>query len=117
VFGGGSRCEAHPADNTFADRRRGSRQSRGYGAEWDKLRLVILKRDAYTCQHHFRLGVVHPGRIVDHIRNKAEGGTDDPGNLETICDEWNREKTQQEALRARRARGGGGWVETSGLKT
>lgn len=101
---GGSRCPEHPVENAFADKRRGSRHERGYGSAWDKLRLQILRRDAYTCQYHLRQGIVHPGRIVDHIVNKAAGGTDDPANLETICDEWNREKTLAEALRGRAGR-------------
>ena len=29
---------------------RGSRQARGYGGSWDKLRLRILKMDNYLCQ-------------------------------------------------------------------
>jgi 5-methylcytosine-specific restriction protein A len=104
VYGGGSRCAAHPHETSFASKRRGSRHERGYGTDWDKLRLQVLQRDAYVCQPHLREGLVHTGRIVDHIKNKAEGGTDDPSNLETVCDDYSREKTQAEAVRGRAGR-------------
>lgn len=52
-----------------------SRQSRGYGAEWDKLRLVILKRDYGICQPCKKLGRPHPGNHVDHIVSKAKAKT------------------------------------------
>lgn len=65
---------------------RGSRQSRGYGAEWQKLRLIILRRDNYLCQACQREGRVSPATSVDHVKAKAKGGTDDPSNLEGICD-------------------------------
>ena len=74
---------------------RTSRHSRGYGSAWDKLRQSILERDKYLCQQCLRDGVLtglvignrkHPrGATVDHITPKAEGGTDDPSNLEALC--------------------------------
>jgi hypothetical protein len=41
------------------------------------------------------------GTEVDHILPKAEGGTDDDTNLQTICKARHRIKTQAEAARAR----------------
>jgi hypothetical protein len=83
----------------FADRRRGSRQSRGYGAEWDKLRLVILQRDLYRCR--LCLPRVTAAHAVDHIVPKHLGGTDEPSNLQAICKPCHDAKTAAEALAAR----------------
>lgn len=83
---GGSRCDKHKVlANSFADRRRGSRHERGYGTAWDKLRKAILARDGGLCQPCMRMGRVTLANIVDHILNKASGGTDDDANLQTIC--------------------------------
>lgn len=64
-----------------------SRQSRGYGAEWDRLRKRILERDKYLCQCDKCKGGelrVTPANEVDHIKPKAQGGTDDPINLRSL---------------------------------
>ena len=62
-----------------------SRHARGYGKEWDKIRRRILVRDKHLCQPCLRKGVVSPATSVDHITPKAQGGTDDPNNLQSIC--------------------------------
>jgi 5-methylcytosine-specific restriction protein A len=103
VRDGGSRCGKHPKRAGFLDERRGSRHERGYGTAWDKLRKVILARDAGICQHCLRTtGELHAGTEVDHIVPKFEGGTDDESNLQTICREAHRAKTAEEAKRSRR---------------
>jgi 5-methylcytosine-specific restriction protein A len=64
-----------------------TRHEQGYGTAWNKLRLVILKRDCYLCQCPRCLGGklrVTPANVVDHIKPKAQGGTDDPANLRAI---------------------------------
>lgn len=50
-----------------------TRQSRGYGARWEKTRLRILERDKYLCQcRHCRNDKVHrPATEVDHVVSKA----------------------------------------------
>lgn len=88
-FGGESR--------RFADPNRGSRHERGYGTAWDKLRLVILARDCGLCQPCAQLGRVTAGNIVDHKVPKAQGGTDNEANLQTICGPCHQAKTQAEA--------------------
>lgn len=85
----------------FASADRASRHERGYGSAWDATRIRILKRDRYTCQIGKRKGKIHTGNVVDHIVPKAEGGTDDDSNLQTVCDPCHREKTQAEANRNR----------------
>lgn len=67
-------------------------------AEWKRTRLRILKRDNSICY------ICHlPGaEQVDHILNRAEGGSDDDHNLAAIhgtpC---HRDKTLAEAARGR----------------
>ncbi|MBF4406127.1 HNH endonuclease, partial [Vibrio anguillarum] len=38
-------------------------------------------------------------RDVDHIINKANGGTDDDANLQSICSPCHKEKTAKESRR------------------
>ena len=71
-----------------------SRQSRGYGAEWDRLREQILQRDGYMCHcpdcQGGKLRAL-PAHEVDHIKPKAwfrsgkvKGNPDDPCNLRAV---------------------------------
>lgn len=98
VRDGTSRCQAHKVEaGSFADKRRGSRHERGYGSGWDRTRARVLRRDAGICQPCLADGLVHRGTEVDHIVPKAQGGTDDDANLQTICARRHRAKTQREA--------------------
>lgn len=76
---------------------RKSRHERGYGKEWDRLRKRILERDKYLCQPCLRSGRPTPADAVDHIKPKADGGTDDDGNLQAICDPCHADKTIRDA--------------------
>ena len=93
--------------------RRESRHKRGYGTAWEKLRKVILERDHYLCQPCREAGRVTPAKAVDHIKPKAEGGTDDPGNLQSICLPCHSDKTIHDQGKnprlKRRAFGADGW--------
>ncbi len=107
-------CAAHkPAPvGSFADPSRGSRHERGYGSEWDKRRERILVRDKGLCQECLRQGIVTAvghrpyTAYCDHIIPKAEGGTDDDDNLQTLCRTCHKAKTDDEKARgvARRHR-------------
>ena len=77
-----------------------SRHALGYGHRWVKLRERILARDCHLCQTCAKAGRVTPATAVDHIKPKAQGGTDDPGNLAAICDPCHRAKTAAEAAQA-----------------
>ena len=97
------------------DRR--SRQERGYGARWDKLRKLAMGRDDWLCQPCKREGKATPAREVDHIIPKSQGGTDDLSNLQGICPDCHKAKTAQESADAqgRRTRptiGADGWPVT-----
>lgn len=98
-----------------------SRQSRGYGKEWDRIRPVIRARDHDLCQPCLkagRLGVV--SNIVDHIMSKAnakragwsEARTEHPNNLQVICEACHLIKSEAEqgkTLRIKVATGADGW--------
>lgn len=106
---GSSRCDEHQVrQGTFADVRRGSRHERGYGNAWTHLRQRILRRDGGLCQVCKAQGILAAGHEVDHIVPKAQGGTDDDRNLQTICVPHHRAKTASEAQAGKPAGGWGG---------
>lgn len=88
---------------SFADRQRGSRQERGYGAAWEQTRKRILSRDCGLCQCDDckALTRVRVATEVDHRVPKAQGGTDDDGNLQAINRDCHKLKTAREALAGR----------------
>lgn len=83
------------------------------GRPWRRLRDRILERDRHLCQQCLREARLTVAHEVDHIVPVAEGGTDAETNLEAICDQHHRAKTQAEAKRgaartgAARPQGGG----------
>lgn len=87
----------HATRGGWADQRRGTSTERGYGWAWSKLRDQVLARDCGLCQPCQRRGRVTLARAVDHIVNKAQGGTDNPANLQAICDQCHKAKTAAEA--------------------
>lgn len=99
VRDGTSRCPKHPQANRFADKKRGTRHERGYGTAWTKLRELVLRRDAGICQACIKTGRITLAREVDHITPKAEGGTDEETNLQSLCRPCHAEKSAQEARR------------------
>ena len=101
----GRYCAAHLTDQRigrFADPLRGSRQAKGYGADWEKARKRVLSRDKGLCQVCLAEGKYRPAKQVDHIIPKANGGTDDDSNLQAICVECHQQKTLREAAEANR---------------
>lgn len=104
VRDGSGYCLSHQGDkqlSKFADQRRGSRHERGYGAEWEKTRKRILRRDCGLCQPCLMQGKYRPAKQVDHKVPKFEGGTDRDDNLQAICVACHQDKTAAEAMRAR----------------
>jgi len=61
-----------------------SRQSRGYGWQWELLRARVLAAEP-LCRHCLAKGIVTEARHVDHIRPRAAGGTDELINLQPLC--------------------------------
>lgn len=87
-----------------------SRQSRGYGAEWEKVRQVVIKRAKGLCEKCQRNGRVVMGKDVDHVVSKAKAAAmrwskariDHPSNLQYICRPCHLEKTAKETGRTYR---------------
>lgn len=110
---GGSWCEKHrrAAAGSFADRARGTRHERGYGSGWERTRQRIFERDGGLCQECLRASIVTSvgdklfSAWCDHVVPKAEGGTDDDDNLQTLCRRCHQRKTDVEK---NRRRGGAG---------
>ncbi len=73
---------------------KGNTTQRGYGYAWQKLRITIFERDGYLCQVCKRAGRITPATEIDHIKNKASGGTDESDNLQAICKTCHKIKTQ-----------------------
>lgn len=68
------------------------------GRTWARIAKKIRIRDDYTCQ---ACGITTEDGECDHIVPMCEGGTDDESNLQYLCIECHRAKTQEEAARAR----------------
>ncbi|MFV0534603.1 MAG: HNH endonuclease [Cumulibacter sp.] len=76
------------------------------GRPWRRLRKKVFERDGYCCQLCHQAGRVtivtlhgSLAGICDHVIPKAEGGTDDESNLQTLCLSCSDAKTQAESLR------------------
>jgi 5-methylcytosine-specific restriction protein A len=102
-------CEAHKdkAGWLLNEKNNGNRHQRGYGSQWEKLRLIILRRDKGLCQECIRKGIAKAGSHVDHIKPKAQGGTDYHSNLEVLCISHHQAKTATER------QGGAGQIPTA----
>lgn len=75
-----------------------SSAERGYGTLWQKLRASVLRREP-LCRECQRFGRVTAAQEVDHIIEKADGGTDDPDNLQPLCVPCHRRKSNDERRR------------------
>jgi len=73
----GSRCPAHTLRN-------GSTRS------WRRLRAQILALDGYSCRI-----CGGPASEVDHVIALADGGTDHPSNLRSLCTTHHAERHAQ----------------------
>ena len=93
----GKHCPEHTTQFEQKRRARFPREGstkRGYGAVWQRIRLVVLERDPWCC--HCR---TQPSVDVDHVKPKAAGGTDELENLQGICKACHQKKTRYEAAR------------------
>lgn len=72
--------------------------------DWPTRRLRVLRRDSYRCQTRSAAGVLCGAHAsaVDHLVNRARGGSDDEDNLAAICTRHHTEKTQAEAAEGAR---------------
>lgn len=94
---GSGYCEDHKhLKSNWRQTSKGSSTERGYGYKWQKLRARVLKRDKHLCQLCLQMGIVRVGNEVDHIKRKADGGTDDMDNLMLCCSDCHKAKTARE---------------------
>lgn len=69
-----------------ADRQRGSRSKRGYGRDWQALRLVVLAEEP-LCRFCHDRGLVVVAQVVDHIVPISEAPELrlERSNLRSLC--------------------------------
>lgn len=92
-----------------------SSSARGYGAAWQRLRKVVLERDAGLCRMCIGRGVVTLATQVDHIKPKARGGEDTEANCQAICTACHDAKTLADSGKKRRPQiGVDGWPVDQG---
>ncbi|MDU6924012.1 HNH endonuclease signature motif containing protein [Franconibacter helveticus] len=94
-------CEAHRGTGWERHNKGKTAAQRGYGAEWRRVRNIVIRRDKGLCQSCKRQGIFRPGSSVDHIVAKAHGGSNKLDNLECICSECHKAKTARERLNGR----------------
>lgn len=78
-----------------------SRHERGYGRAHVKMRAIVLQEEP-LCRMCLAMDPPRytPSRIADHIKPKAEGGTDERDNYQGACEPCHDAKTAEEAARA-----------------
>jgi 5-methylcytosine-specific restriction protein A len=97
--------QGDPNQDSLMAWHKSSRHERGYGADWDRLRQLILQRDCGICQPCKRKGVIHTGTEVDHIISKAkakrmrwtDAQINAESNLQVINSECHKAKTADES--------------------
>lgn len=70
------------------------------GTTWQHARRAQLQREP-LCRHCAGRGLVELAREVDHVRPLADGGTDDPDNLQSLCIPCHAVKTRTDIARLR----------------
>lgn len=70
---------------------------RGYGAAWRRKRKLVIQRDDGLCQPCLRVGIIKSFDAVDHKVPLSQGGSDDENNLQCICNDCHKVKTQSES--------------------
>lgn len=86
-------CSIHPATPY-----RGSSTQQGYGSDWARLSAQVLREEpwcpGYPIGQH--AGASVRTTVVDHIKARRAGGTDDRANLRGYCRACHSRKTVQE---------------------
>jgi len=86
-----------------------SRHARGYGRRWELLRAHVLATEP-LCRLCCAKGRVTPATAVDHVIPLSEGGSDDPSNLQPICESCHAAKSAADrGARLRPRIGVDGW--------
>jgi len=96
VHDGSGRCAKHPKKAWV--RNRPAAIKRLTGRALQRMREE-RKRDAPLCVECAKVGIVRLWDKLDHIVPLEEGGTNDPSNLQGLCDEHHDAKTELERRR------------------
>ena len=94
----GPYCKQHKREvNRAYDKERGTSAQRGYGANWRKLRKMVLSRSP-ICEDPFGLhkkygDIVITATEVDHAIPLRNGGTNEMSNLQALCKSCHSHKT------------------------
>lgn len=86
-------CDEHKGAGWKAYSAGRTSSQRGYGAKWRALRELVLKRDRGLCTMCLLDGRAVQATDVDHIIEKAHGGTDAMSNLQSLCRDHHKRKT------------------------
>ncbi|SDT85076.1 HNH endonuclease [Gordonia westfalica] len=91
-------CTTRTVGHTYCPKHRTTwPQSKGRNVP-HRLQTACFRRDQYTCQRCGHHGNPGDGTLhADHTRNRAAGGPNHLDNLETLCTECHKPKTQREA--------------------
>ena len=93
----GQFCKEHKAahDKEY-DQQRGTSAERGYGANWQRLRKMVLARQP-ICEDPFGFHKEYNETVaaneVDHITPLADGGSNEMINLQALCKPCHSTKT------------------------
>ena len=68
-------------------------------SHWPKIRALVLRLSDHAC-----VLCGSPATVVDHIRPRAIGGTDDLDNLQALCSPCSDTKTARDGLSRRKDR-------------
>jgi len=92
------KCDAHQPESGWGDwaKNQGTTHTRGYGRSWVKLRKLVFKRDSHLCQDCLKAGIYRNGNQCDHIIPKSQGGLDSLDNLQCLCENCHKMKTNRE---------------------
>jgi 5-methylcytosine-specific restriction enzyme A len=102
----GSRCAAHQREHYRQfNARRGTVTEQGYGTRWRKIRDYHIALEP-LCRECLGKGKTVAASEVDHIVPRAQGGTDDDNNLQSLCKSCHSAKTAREVLNKGRGVGG-----------
>lgn len=89
-------CQQHKHEGWQRHQQGKTKTQRGYGYTWTVRRARILERDHHLCQSCLKKGRAVTATTVDHIIPKAQGGTDEDRNLQSLCWPCHRSKTAKE---------------------
>ena len=89
------KCEDHQPEAWVSSKGK-TAEERGYGHKWKKIRKQALVRDGYLCQECLKNDRLTVATDVDHVINKAQGGTDALSNLQCLCRPCHKIKTIKE---------------------